>query len=188
LPKAEHQTGNLLSPYAVTKKINELYAAVFARTYNMEIAGLRYFNIFGPRQRPEGPYAAVIPLFMSAILRNEPPFINGDGTHSRDFTFVENAVEANIRALFCNLANCSGEVFNVALGEQTSVNDLFSIIRDTAGSSLQPKYRDERPGDVKHSLADIQKAASIMGYQPSIDIRKGLEITFNWFKKKYHNN
>jgi UDP-N-acetylglucosamine/UDP-N-acetylgalactosamine 4-epimerase len=188
LPKIEDQTGNLLSPYAVTKKVNELYAGVFIRTYHMEIIGLRYFNIFGPRQRPDGPYAAAIPLFMSAVLRNEPPYINGDGLQSRDFTFVENAVEANIKSLFCNVENCNGSIFNVAVGDQTTINDLFDIIRDIAGSSLQPQYRDDRPGDIKHSLADIQKAASVMGYKPAIGIKKGLELTFNWFKQKYHPN
>jgi UDP-N-acetylglucosamine/UDP-N-acetylgalactosamine 4-epimerase len=188
LPKVEDQTGNPLSPYAVTKKVNELYADVFTRTYNMEIIGLRYFNIFGPRQRPEGPYAAAIPLFMSAVLRNEPPYINGDGEQSRDFTFVENAVEANIKSLFCSVTECNGGVFNVAVGDRTTVNDLFGIICATAGSKLQPLYREERQGDVKHSLADIRKATTIMGFRPAVDIRKGLEITFSWFKQKYHPN
>jgi UDP-N-acetylglucosamine/UDP-N-acetylgalactosamine 4-epimerase len=188
LPKVEEQIGNPLSPYAVTKRVDELYADVFAKTYNMQIIGLRYFNIFGPRQRPEGPYAAAIPLFMSAVLRNEPPFINGDGEQSRDFTFVENAVEANIKALFCNTETCNGGVFNVAVGDRTTINELFHIIRENAGSLMQPVYRDERAGDIKHSLADISKAEKIMQYQPAIHIREGLMITFNWFKQKYFPN
>ncbi len=188
LPKTENQIGNPLSPYAVTKRVDELYADVFAKTYNMEILGLRYFNIFGPRQSPDGPYAAAIPLFMFSILRNQSPDIHGDGEQSRDFTFVENAVEANIRSLFCPISKCNGEVFNIAVGERTTVNELFRIIRDTAGSSLDPRYRDERPGDVKHSLADISKAREIMGYEPAVDIRKGLEITFKWFREKHFPN
>ncbi len=185
LPKTEDAIGNLLSPYAVSKRVDELYADVFAKSYGMEILGLRYFNIFGPRQSPDGPYAAAIPLFMSAVLKNESPYINGDGEQSRDFTFVENAVEANIKALFCPLERCNGGVFNIAVGDRTTVNQLFRIIRDAASSNIEPVYREERPGDVKHSLADIQKANNIMGYNPAINIEKGLEITFQWFKKKY---
>jgi UDP-N-acetylglucosamine/UDP-N-acetylgalactosamine 4-epimerase len=185
LPKTENQIGNPLSPYAVTKRVDELYADVFAKTYGMQIIGLRYFNIFGPRQSPKGPYAAVIPLFISAVLNNQRPYINGDGEQSRDFTFVENAVEANIKSLFCPIKECNGGVFNIAVGERTTVNALFEIIRNAAGSNLQAEYRNERPGDVKHSLADIGKAASLMEYQPSIKIKQGLDITFQWFKKKY---
>lgn len=188
LPKTEDEIGSPLSPYAVSKRVDELYANVFSKTYGMQILGLRYFNIFGPRQSPGGPYAAAIPLFMSAVLKNESPYINGDGEQSRDFTFVENAVEANIKALFCPVEKCNGGVFNIAVGDRTTVNQLFSIIRDTAGSNIEPIYREERPGDVKHSLADIQKAATIMGYQPAINIEKGLEITFEWFKNKYFSH
>jgi UDP-N-acetylglucosamine/UDP-N-acetylgalactosamine 4-epimerase len=185
LPKVEHQMGNLLSPYAVSKRVDELYAAVFAHTYGMEILGLRYFNIFGPRQSPNGPYAAVIPLFMQAVLTNEDPYINGDGEQSRDFTFVENAVEANIKALFAPVHSCNGSVFNIAVGERTTINDLFFIIRDAAKSTSNPIYRNDREGDIKHSLADISKARELLGYNPAIGIKKGLEITFDWFKKKY---
>jgi UDP-N-acetylglucosamine/UDP-N-acetylgalactosamine 4-epimerase len=185
LPKKEEIIGNPLSPYAVSKRVNELYACVFARTYGMEILGLRYFNIFGPRQSPDGPYAAVIPLFMLSILRNESPFINGDGEQSRDFTFVENAVEANIKSLFCPIENCNGSVFNVALGERTSIHTLFHIIKKFANSDIEPQYRQERAGDVKHSLADIDRARIILDYNPSIDISEGLKITFEWFKNRY---
>ena len=185
LPKTENQIGNPLSPYAVTKRVDELYADVFAKTYNMEILGLRYFNIFGPRQSPDGPYAAAIPLFMFAVLNNKSPYINGDGEQSRDFTFVENAVEANIKSLFCPIDKCNGEVFNIAVGERTTVNELFQHIKDFAGSDLPPIYRDERPGDVKHSLADISKAVDNLAYSPSVKIGEGLRITFSWFKQKY---
>lgn len=188
LPKTEEEIGSPLSPYAVSKRVDELYANVFSKTYGMEILGLRYFNIFGPRQSPGGPYAAAIPLFMSAVLKNESPYINGDGEQSRDFTFVENAVEANIKALFCPIEKCNGGVFNIAVGDRTTVNQLFTIIRDAAGSNIKPKYREDRPGDVKHSLANIQKAEEIMGYSPAITIEKGLEITFEWFKNKYYPN
>jgi UDP-N-acetylglucosamine/UDP-N-acetylgalactosamine 4-epimerase len=185
LPKKEEIIGNPLSPYAVSKRVNELYASVFARTYGMEILGLRYFNIFGPRQSPDGPYAAVIPLFMLAILRNESPFINGDGEQSRDFTFVENAVEANIKLLFCPIEHCNGSVFNIALGERTSINKLFHVIKNFANSDIEPQYRQERAGDVKHSLADIDRARVIFDYNPAIDISEGLKITFEWFKNRY---
>jgi UDP-N-acetylglucosamine/UDP-N-acetylgalactosamine 4-epimerase len=185
LPKIEDQIGTPLSPYAVTKRVDELYAGVFAKTYGMEIIGLRYFNIFGPRQSPKGPYAAAIPQFMTAVLSNQRPFINGDGEQSRDFTFVENAVEANIKSLFCPINECNGGVFNIAVGDRTTVNQLYDFIRESAGNSLEPEYRNERPGDVKHSLADIGKAVAIMDYQPSVKIRQGLDITFQWFKKKY---
>lgn len=185
LPKTEPVIGSPLSPYAVSKRVDELYADVFAKTYAMEVIGLRYFNIFGPRQSPHGPYAAVIPLFMFAVMNKQSPHINGDGQQSRDFTFVENAVEANIKALFCPIEKCNGGVFNVAVGEQTTVNELFDVIKKTAGSNLEATYRNERPGDVKHSLADISKAEEIMGYQPGINITEGIKTTFSWFKGKF---
>lgn len=185
LPKTEDQIGNPLSPYAVSKRVDELYADVFAKTYQMEILGLRYFNIFGPRQSPDGPYAAAIPLFMFAVLNNESPYINGDGEQSRDFTFVANAVEANIKALFCPTDQHNGGVFNIACGDRTTVNQLFETIRDTAGSSITAKHRDERPGDIRHSLADISRARTVMNYRAPVDIQTGLAITFSWFKQKY---
>jgi UDP-N-acetylglucosamine/UDP-N-acetylgalactosamine 4-epimerase len=188
LPKSEDTIGNPLSPYAASKRVNEIYAAVFSQTYNMQILGLRYFNIFGPGQSPNGPYAAVIPLFMLAALKNESPVVFGDGTQSRDFTFVENAVEANIKALFCPIEECNGSVFNVAVSEKTSINELYRIINDIAGNKNKPTYQKERTGDVKHSLADIGKAKAIMGYNPAINIKTGLNITFNWFREKYFSD
>lgn len=188
LPKKEEETGNPLSPYAVSKKVNELYAEVFALNYNMEIIGLRYFNIFGPRQSPEGPYAAAIPLFIFAMLNQESPYINGDGEQSRDFTFIENAVLANIKALFCPLKKLNGNIFNIAVGHQTTINQLFQIIQNESGAKdIKPNYREKRAGDVLHSLADITKAKTILGYSPQVDIVNGLKITLEWFKENYHN-
>lgn len=182
LPKVEDKIGNPLSPYAVTKYVNELYARVYASLYNVQFIGLRYFNIFGPRQNPQGPYAAVIPLFIKAILENKSPVINGDGNHSRDFTFVANAVQANIAAMFTERSEAVNEVYNVACGEQTSLLQLFDALKQEAGSSLNPVHGPDRPGDVKHSLADISKAKSILGYNPSISVEEGLRTTFSWYK------
>lgn len=186
LPKIEDKIGNPLSPYAVTKLVNELYARVFAHTYGLELIGLRYFNVFGPRQDPNGAYAAVIPLFMKAVLDNEPPLINGDGEHSRDFTFVDNVVQANVRALFTNNKEAVNQVYNVAYGEQTSLNQLFALIKEIAGSDLSPKYGLERKGDVKHSLADISKARTLLGYTPSVSTRQGLKTSFEWYRSHHH--
>lgn len=186
LPKVEDRIGNPLSPYAVTKYVNELYAKVYANVYGLELIGLRYFNIFGPKQNPAGPYAAVIPLFVKAVLNNEPPRINGDGEHSRDFTFVANAVQANILALTTENPEAVNQVYNIACGEQTSLNELFENIKATAGSDLAPIYGPERAGDVKHSLADISKAAQFLGYNPTITVKEGLKTTFEWYRS-LHN-
>jgi UDP-N-acetylglucosamine 4-epimerase len=186
LPKVEDRIGNPLSPYAVTKYVNELYARVFSNIYGLELIGLRYFNVFGPKQNPQGPYAAVIPLFIKSVLDNEPPLINGDGEHSRDFTFVGNVVHANEKALFTTNAKALNEVYNVAFGEQTSLNQLFEMIKEVAGSDLAPKYGPERKGDVKHSLADISKARQLLEYDPGISIRQGMKITFEWYRKQHH--
>ncbi|MFL5772766.1 MAG: SDR family oxidoreductase [Flavisolibacter sp.] len=186
LPKVEDRIGNPLSPYAVTKYVNELYARVFSNIYGLELIGLRYFNVFGPKQNPQGPYAAVIPLFIKSVLDNEPPLINGDGEHSRDFTFVGNVVHANEKALFTTNAKALNEVYNVAFGEQTSLNQLFEMIKEVAGSDLAPKYGPERKGDVKHSLADISKARQLLEYDPDISIRQGMKITFEWYRKQHH--
>ena len=183
LPKVEDTIGNPLSPYAVTKYVNELYAKVYAGLYNMQFIGLRYFNIFGPRQNPQGAYAAVIPLFVKALLENNPPVINGDGSHSRDFTFVANAVQANIAALFTNNEEAVNQVYNIACGEQTSLLQLFDALKKEAASELMPQHGPNRAGDVKHSLADISKAKSILGYQPSISVKDGIKATFAWYKK-----
>lgn len=185
LPKLEDNIGNQLSPYAVSKYVNELYSGVFANCYGFETVGLRYFNVFGPRQKPDGPYAAVIPLFMDALLKNEPPQINGDGEQSRDFTFVVNAVEANIRGLFSDTSGATGKVYNIAFGQRRTVNQLFSTLKNLSNSQIDAIHRDPRPGDVRHSLADISLANKFLGYQPQYDIDRGLDITFKWFKKRF---
>jgi UDP-N-acetylglucosamine/UDP-N-acetylgalactosamine 4-epimerase len=182
LPKVEDKTGNPLSPYAVTKLVNELYAKVFANLYETEFIGLRYFNIFGPRQNPNGPYAAVIPLFAEALLKNVPPTINGDGSTSRDFTFVGNAVQANILAMFTENQQAVNSVYNIACGERTTLTALFEGLKQEANTDLQAIYGPERTGDVKHSLADISKAQQLLGYQPAIKIKEGLAKTFQWYK------
>lgn len=181
LPKVEDKTGKPLSPYAVTKLVNELYAEVFSSLYDFHTIGLRYFNVFGPRQNPNGPYAAVIPLFIDAALKDESPFINGDGSTSRDFTFVANAVQANIRALL--LAGLAKhEVMNIAVGDATSLNELWMHINNILDKDIKPVYRPERKGDVKHSLADIGKAKQLIGYQPAVQVRAGLEMAVEWYK------
>jgi UDP-N-acetylglucosamine 4-epimerase len=186
LPKVEDKIGNPLSPYAVTKYVNELYARVYADVYGLQLIGLRYFNVFGPKQNPQGPYAAVIPLFMKSVLDNEPPLMNGDGEHSRDFTYVMNAVHANDRALFTTEAGAVNQVYNIAVGEQTTLNGLFEMIKEIAGSDLSPKYGPERRGDVKHSLADVSKAKQLLGYSPVATIREGLKVTFEWYRSRHH--
>lgn len=186
LPKVEDKIGNPLSPYAVTKYVNELYARVYANVYGLQLIGLRYFNVFGPKQNPAGPYAAVIPLFIKAVLNNEPPLINGDGETSRDFTFVANAVHANDCALFTSNSNAVNQVYNIAVGERTSLNQLFEMIKEVAGSDLAPKYGPERKGDVKHSLADISKAKDLLNYNPGTTIRQGLKTTFDWYRQHHH--
>jgi UDP-N-acetylglucosamine 4-epimerase len=183
LPKVEDKIGNPLSPYAVTKYVNELYAKVYADLYKMQITGLRYFNIFGPRQNPAGPYAAVIPLFVKAVLDNKAPVINGDGEHSRDFTYVTNAVQANIKAMFTDNTKAVNQVYNIACGEQTSLLQLFNHIKKEADSNLQPVHGPERAGDVKHSLADISKAKNLLGYHPAVSVEDGLKKTFAWYKE-----
>jgi UDP-N-acetylglucosamine/UDP-N-acetylgalactosamine 4-epimerase len=184
-PKKEDLIGNPLSPYAVSKRINELYAEVFFKTYGMEVLGLRYFNIFGPRQNPDGEYAAAIPLFIKGHLKQEAVFINGSGEQSRDFTFVENAVQANIKACFSDNPQIPGKVFNVAAGKNVSVNELFEKIKKITGSGLKPVHREERKGDVKNSLADLSKSASLLGYAPEVFIDQGLEATVSYFREKF---
>ena len=185
LPKVEDKIGKPLSPYAVTKYVNELYAKLYADLYGMELIGLRYFNIFGPKQNPIGPYAAVIPIFAEALLNNEPPTINGDGHHSRDFTYIDNAVQANILSLFTANNEAVNQVFNIACGTKTSLLELFSGLKNEAGSSLQPIHAPARMGDVKHSLADITKAKQLLGYTPNVSVEEGLRKTFNWYKKQH---
>ncbi len=181
LPKREDVIGKPLSPYAVTKLVSELYAKVFSDIYEVDFIGLRYFNIFGPKQDPNGAYAAVIPLFMKAILENNPPTINGDGSHSRDFTYVDNAVQANIKAMFSVRKDASNEVYNIATGDQTTLLELFNYLKIISGSTLEPILGAERAGDVKHSLADISKAMNYLGYEPSVKIKEGLVKSFQWY-------
>jgi UDP-N-acetylglucosamine 4-epimerase len=182
LPKVEDIIGKPLSPYAVTKYVNELYAQVYANLYGIEFIGLRYFNIFGPRQNPNGPYAAVIPLFAEAILNHVSPVINGDGSHSRDFTYVDNAVQANILSLFTDSTEAVNQVYNIACGQQTSLLQLFNSLKESAGSNLVPVHGPDRKGDVKHSLADISKARKLLSYSPVVSVEEGLAAVFNWYK------
>jgi UDP-N-acetylglucosamine 4-epimerase len=182
LPKVEGNEGSPLSPYAVTKLVNELYADVFNKVYDLKTIGLRYFNVFGPRQSPTGQYAAVIPLFIEKALKKQAPVINGDGQTSRDFTFIENAVQANIKAMLTTELD-SSEVVNIAFGERTTLNELWESICDIAQVKIEPEYRNERKGDVKHSLADISKAFRLINYKPGFSVSKGLQISVNWYKK-----
>lgn len=185
LPKREEKVGNCLSPYAVTKKTNELYADVFAKLYDMKLIGYRYFNVFGPRQDPHGPYAAVIPLFIDGILNGTPTYINGDGEQTRDFTFVDNAVQANIKGMLNVKEEAFGKVYNVAVGENYSVNYLYNEILRLLEKKSAPIYREARPGDVRNSLADISKAKDLLNYKPSKHFREGLQQTVKFFQEYY---
>lgn len=187
LPKIEHKIGRPLSPYAVTKLVNELYADVFARTYGFRSIGLRYFNIFGRRQNPSGAYAAVIPKWIVSLINSEPVHINGDGDTSRDFCYVDNAVQANLLAATTTNENALNEVYNVAVGDRTSLNQLYIYLRDSLAqklphlNSVKPVYRDFRTGDVRHSLADISKGHKLLGYLPSHKVREGLIEAMQWY-------
>jgi UDP-N-acetylglucosamine/UDP-N-acetylgalactosamine 4-epimerase len=169
-----------LSPYAVTKYVSELYAQVFHTTYGLNTVGLRYFNVFGPKQNPKGAYAAVIPLFIQCVLDKKRPTINGDGLHSRDFTYVTNAVEANILALFTDNEMALNQVYNVACGEHTSLNQLWQYLLEIKAIELTPNYGMARRGDVRNSLANIDKIRDNLGYQPSVKIREGLIKTIKF--------
>ena len=182
LPKFEDKIGDPISPYAVSKYTNELYAKVFGLTYGMKIIGLRYFNVFGPRQDPSGPYAAVIPIFIDKLKRISPVYIDGDGEQTRDFTFVENAVQANIRAMLCENEQAFGQIYNIAYGENYSVNYLYNSIRESLESEQEAIHRESRKGDVKNSLADISKAKELLGYQPLFNFKDGLPITIESYK------
>ncbi|HOZ51571.1 MAG TPA: SDR family oxidoreductase [Chitinophagaceae bacterium] len=183
LPKVEDTIGRPLSPYAVTKFVMELYADVFGKTYDMEFIGLRYFNVFGPHQSPKGAYAAVIPLFMDAVIQHEAPTINGDGSYSRDFTYVDNVVEANINAIFTENKEAINQVYNIAFGESTTLLSLYDEIRTIANSDLAPKFGSFRKGDIPHSLANIDKAKRLLNYNPSISVKEGLKLAFEWYKE-----
>ncbi len=182
LPKVEENIGNPLSPYAVTKYVNELYADVFYKTYGLECIGLRYFNVFGPKQDPKGAYAAVIPLFIDALTNNNAPKIHGDGLQTRDFTYVENVIQMNVKAAFSTHEDCTNQVYNTAVGDRTVILDLLNILKDFAGSDLEPEFIAQRQGDVRDSLADISKAKKLLGYNPTVRIEEGLQKTYEWFK------
>lgn len=184
LPKSEHRIGKPLSPYAVTKYVNELYAEVFANLYGMEMMGLRYFNVFGPRQSPNGAYAAVIPLFLKHLLVNESPVIHGDGSTSRDFTYIENVLQANCLALFTENKAALNQVYNVACGESTTLKELFDALKNILGSDVAPIYADNRIGNIAHSLADISKIQHLLGYQPTVKMEAGLRKTAAWFQRE----
>jgi len=187
LPKIEDKIGNPLSPYAVTKVVNELYASVFARTYDFKTIGLRYFNIFGKRQDPNGAYAAVIPKWVAAILNKEDVFINGDGETSRDFCYIDNTVQMNLLAATTNNDEATDQVYNVALNDRTSLNKLYRMIEDrliqrTEGlENKKPIYRNFRAGDVRHSQADITKAQALLNYQPEYIISDGMSEAMDWY-------
>lgn len=180
LPKVEEVIGKPLSPYAVTKYVNELYADVFGKTYGTDVIGFRYFNVFGPKQSPNGAYAAVIPLFMQALKDNKSPKINGDGGQTRDFTFIDNVVQANVKGLFAPKA-AGNQVYNVACGERIDINYLWDSLKTAANSKLEPIYGPERQGDVRDSLANISKAKELLGYSPQYTVREGLKITWDAF-------
>lgn len=183
LPKVEDKIGAPLSPYAVTKYVNELYASVYARTYNLEYIGLRYFNVYGPNQDPNGAYAAVIPLFFKAAIENKSPVINGDGTNSRDFTYVDNAVEANILSLFTENPNAVNQVYNIACGERTSLNELWASIQKVTHCSADAVHGPNRSGDIPHSLASIEKAGKLLGYTGKVKLEEGLMKAFKYYGK-----
>jgi UDP-N-acetylglucosamine 4-epimerase len=184
LPKVESKVGNPLSPYAVSKYSNELYARVFSQTFGMNILGYRYFNVFGPFQDPNGPYAAVIPIFISHILKNEPFYINGDGRQTRDFTYVANAVQANILGMLTEDESNFGQVYNIAYGENYTLLDLVALLEKHIGIKAQVIHREDRAGDIRDSLANIDKAKSRIGYQPSHSFEQGLIETIRYFKSE----
>jgi UDP-N-acetylglucosamine 4-epimerase len=186
LPKVEEDLGRPLSPYAVTKLADELYATVYGHLHGMETVGLRYFNVFGPRQDPNGAYAAVIPKWAAALLKGDTVFINGDGETSRDFCYVANAVQANLLAATTDKAEARNQVYNVALSGRTTLNDLFTQLRDGlrnygVGADVRPVYRDFRAGDVRHSQADISKAGQLLGYRPSHTLAQGIVPAVEWY-------
>ena len=182
LPKDESMCSSPSSPYAVSKYVGELYGAVFNDVYDIETVGLRYFNVFGPRQDPSSEYAAAIPKFIDRYLREEPPVIYGDGEQTRDFTFIENVVQANWKAANVPAETVNGEVFNVGCGDQVSVNRLVKMLKEITGAEVDPVYEAPRPGEVRHSQASIEKARDAFGYQPQVEIQEGLQRTVEWFE------
>jgi UDP-N-acetylglucosamine/UDP-N-acetylgalactosamine 4-epimerase len=188
LPKVEDKIGKPLSPYAITKYVDELFAANFATTYNIEVIGLRYFNVFGRRQDPQGAYAAVIPLFVKKLMQHEPPVINGDGLYSRDFTYIDNVLQANHLAALAQDKSAINQVYNVAHGERTNLNELFELIKqliakfDNKALDIKPVYGPNRAGDIPHSLASIEKAKNLLGYDPTHTVREGMTEAINWYR------
>jgi len=188
LPKVEAKIGSPLSPYAITKYVDELYAGIFSKTYGIDVIGLRYFNVFGRRQDPDGAYAAVIPKFIKMLLAHQAPLINGDGSVSRDFTYIDNVIQANNLAAIVTGEDEVNQVYNVAHGERTSLNELFGHIREIAGKrdskilSIEPLYGPFRTGDIPHSLASVEKSKRLLGYSPVKNVAEGLETTVDWFR------
>lgn len=189
LPKVEDHIGKPLSPYAVTKYVNELYADVFAKTYGIEYIGLRYFNVFGRRQDPNGAYAAVIPLFVKKLLHHESPVINGDGTNSRDFTYIDNVIQMNLLAMETTNTEAINQVYNTAYGEQTSLNQLLSYLKEILSEydpeilNIEPVHGPNRKGDIPHSLASIEKAKRLLGYSPQYSVKEGLKEAVKWYRE-----
>jgi len=187
LPKVEEVIGKPLSPYAITKYVDELYADVFARTYGIEYIGLRYFNVFGRRQDPNGAYAAVIPLFVKKLMRHEAPNINGDGEYSRDFTYIDNVIQMNMRALTTTNSEAVNQIYNTAYGERTTLNQLVDYLREFLGEfdekirDIEPTHGPNRVGDIPHSLASIDKARRLLGYDPQFSMREGLREAVKWY-------
>lgn len=182
LPKKENKEGNLLSPYALTKMVDEEYGKLYTKLYGLETYGLRYFNVFGKRQDPDGMYAAVIPRFIKLLLNNEQPTINGDGKQSRDFTYIENVIEANLKA--CKAPhNAAGQAFNIAYGEREYLIDIYRKLCKTLGKNIKPIFGPDRKGDIKHSSADISKAKELLGYEPEWSFERGIEAAIEWYSE-----
>ena len=182
LPKKEGREGNLLSPYALTKRTNEEYAVLYTKLYGLETIGFRYFNVFGRRQDPDGAYAAVIPKFVKNLLEKEAPTINGDGSQSRDFTYIENVIEANLKGMQAP-REAAGEAFNIAYGGQVNLNELYQKLSELLNKKIEPVYGPERAGDIKHSNADIGKARKLLKYAPDYSFERGIELTIAWYEK-----
>jgi UDP-N-acetylglucosamine 4-epimerase len=189
LPKVEGREGKPLSPYAVTKAVNEYYGDVFSKVYGFHTIGLRYFNVFGPKQNPNNPYAAVIPIFCKHFMEGTVPIVNGDGLTSRDFTFVENAIQANVKAMLAHVEDHRvnvralerHEVFNVACGDQITLNDIIKALNEISRQDIEAHYREQRAGDVRHSKASIEKIRDALGYDPKIRFREGLQLAYDWY-------
>jgi len=188
LPKVEDKIGKPMSPYGITKYVDELFAANFAGVYNIEVIGLRYFNVFGRRQDPQGAYAAVIPLFVKKLMNHESPVINGDGSYSRDFTYIDNVVQANHLAALAQDNSAVNQVYNVAHGERTNLNELFELVKKLIGNfdrevlDIKPVYGSNRAGDIPHSLASIEKAKRLLGYKPTHTVSEGMSEAISWYR------